>query len=134
MRSAGVQGRTEAQLAARTTTPDFIVDAGLATRGIRWVDVKHSVGRQDVSKLQAQAREPAIARRPPAATVQNRSMRAHSQVARYVTDWGPGALIFTLGYTEAFADELRATSPVWVLDPLAGERVLSGGPLSDGSI
>ena len=47
-------------------------------------------------------------------------------MARYCEDWGPGALIFTLGYTEAFAEELRAANPVWVLDPTGAARLLEG--------
>ena len=70
--------------------------------GLRWLDVKHSVGRGDAAKFGAQA-------------------------ARYCTDWGPGAMLFTLGYTEAFADELRAAAPqLWVLDPPSASRLLSG--------
>ena len=103
IRAAGIRGRTEAQLVLRRTTPDFVVDYGPreATRsGLRWVDVKHGLGQGNATKLA-------------------------DIVERYCEDWGPGAIVFTLGYTEAFADELRTATPtVWVLDPAAGERLL----------
>ena len=101
LRAAGVQGRTEAQLGARTTTPDFILDAAPreVVSGLRWIDVKHSVGQGDASKIS-------------------------ELVRRYCEDWGPGVLLFTLGYTEAYAEALRAAAPVWVLDAHAAERML----------
>jgi len=85
----------------RTTTPDFVVDGGpLHKLGIRWVDLKHSFGRGEAGRYRA-------------------------QVERYVQDWGPGCLVFTLGYTEALAEDVRQAGPVWVLDPATGERILA---------
>ena len=100
LRRAGVVGRSEAELQRRTSTPDVIIDAGpLFALGIQWVDLKHAFGRGDASRYVA-------------------------QVTKYCEDWGPGALVFTLGYTESLADELRATGSVWVLDTPTGERIL----------
>ena len=102
LRAAGVQGRTESQLGARATTPDFIVDAAprQTVNALRWVDVKHSVGQGDPGRIT-------------------------DLVRRYVADWGPGAILFTLGYTEEHTEALRAsTSDVWVLDSAAGEQML----------
>lgn len=101
MRRSGVVARTEAELQSRTSTPDVIVDAGpLYALGIQWVDLKHAFGRGNASRYVA-------------------------QVTKYCEDWGPGVLVFTLGYTESLADELRATGPVWVLDAATGDRILS---------
>ena len=101
LRQSGVVARSEAELQSRTSTPDVIVDAGpLYALGIQWVDLKHAFGRGNASRYVA-------------------------QVAKYCEDWGPGALVFTLGYTEALADELRAAGPVWVLDTPTGKRMLS---------
>ena len=101
MRRSGVVARTEAELQSRTSTPDVIVDAGpLYPLGIQWVDLKHAFGRGNASRYVA-------------------------QVTKYCEDWGPGVLVFTLGYTEALADELRATGSVWVLDAATGDRILS---------
>ena len=73
----------------------------MARLGVAWVDIKHSVGRGEAGRLA-------------------------EQVGRYCEEWGPGALVYTLGYTEAFADQLRAAGPVWVLDPAAAEALLDG--------
>lgn len=103
LRAAGVKGRTEAQLGARATTPDFIVDAAprRTVSALRWVDVKHSIGQGDPGRIAALVR-------------------------RYCEDWGPGAILFTLGYTEEYADALRASAPdVWVLDAEAAEQILT---------
>ena len=102
LRQSGVVARSEAELQSRTSTPDVILDAGpLYALGIQWVDLKHAFGRGNASRYVA-------------------------QVAKYCEDWGPGALVFTLGYTEALADELRAAGPVWVLDTPTVKRMLSG--------
>ena len=79
----------------------MLIDAGpLYPLGIQWVDLKHAFGRGNASRYVA-------------------------QVNKYCEDWGPGVLVFTLGYTEALADELRATGSVWVLDTPTGERILN---------
>ena len=79
----------------------MLIDAGpLYPLGIQWVDLKHAFGRGNASRYVA-------------------------QVTKYCEDWGPGVLVFTLGYTEALADELRATGSVWVLDAATGDRILS---------
>ena len=64
------------------------------------MDVKHAVGRGDSAP---------VAR----------------QVEKYCADWGPGAVVYTRGYTEEFAQRLRAEYPVWVLDLAAGQRLLN---------
>ena len=105
LRAAGVRYRTEQQLQARTSTPDFVLDSGelVASLGVRWVDVKHAVGRGD-------------------------SAAVKEQVAKYCADWGPGAVIYTRGYSEEFARRLREEHPVWVLDSAAGRWLLSDEP------
>lgn len=105
LRSAGVQGRTEKELRgyspeSRTTTPDFIIDAGML-HGIRWVDLKNSFG--DISDANRHAR----------------------QIAKYTEDWGPGLIVFWQGYTEELADELRAMGPVWVVDAAAFDEMIA---------
>jgi len=35
-----------------------------------------------------------------------------------------GLLLYTLGYTESFAEELRQAGPVWVCDAEAAARLL----------
>ena len=101
LRGAGVRCRTEQQLQARTSTPDFVLDSGslVASLGLRWVDVKHAVGRGDPTSVA-------------------------DQLAKYCTDWGPGAVVYTRGYTEEFARQLRESHPVWVLDSAAGQWLL----------
>ena len=96
LRAAGIRGRTEAQLGLRTKTPDFVFDNFF---GLRWLDVKHAVGRGDPAMLAERG-------------------------GRYCEEWGPGAFLFTLGYTEEYAEALRAVGPVWVLDPASGEQLL----------
>jgi hypothetical protein len=104
-----VTDRTEAQLASVAarpgnygSTPDFVVDAAPGVAGaLRWLDVKHCFGQGDPARMA-------------------------KQTGRYCADWGPDALLFTLGYTEAYAEALRAHVPdVWILDVEAAERLLS---------
>ena len=110
LRAAGLAFRTEAQLLAAVegrqagaTTPDFVADEpprGDGAGALRWLDVKHRYGTGDPDRVAARAR-------------------------RYRADWGPGAVLFTLGYAEEYAEALRArASDVWILDAEAGERLL----------
>jgi len=99
LRAAGVKGRTQEELQMRTTTPDFIIDAGMP-HGIQWVDVKNSFGHIDDAERHAKT------------------------IEKYIKDWGPGLIIFWLGYTQELADKLRASSPVWVMDAAALDEMM----------
>lgn len=78
-------------------------ESNLVLPGVRWIDIKNSFGT-------------------------NYSNFNVEQIERYITDWGPGVLIFALGYTEAFADHLRSRLPVWILDPCGAERLFAEHP------